>query len=198
MFASETYSLEDCLNFDSGTSDNSSKYALTNITSITHSNDGYYTVVSGASSSMSSYYGLVTFKDTTVPTNFKLSGDLKFTHYTSSGDIIHCLQACTSLTSDANTIVGMQCGEYKVSTGLMARPWNDGHNSRANTQLSSDVWYAIEMSYNNGTWSGVVKSNGSTVWSGSVSVSKTINYVGISESGGHNTFYFKNLKLKAL
>ena len=103
-----------------------------------------------------------------------------------------------NLTNSANSIVGVQLGEFRANYGIITRPWKDSEVSRTDGQLSSDTWYTFELSYTGGVWTGKIIVNDSVLWTGTVTASKTINYIGIAESGGHNTFQFKNLKIKPL
>lgn len=121
---------------------------------------------------------------------------MKFTH--SGTELHHTLMPTNNLTNSANSIVGVQLGEFRANYGIITRPWKDSEVSRTDGQLSSDTWYTFELSYTGGVWTGKIIVNDSVLWTGTVTASKTINYIGIAESGGHNTFQFKNLKIKPL
>ena len=192
----EIFVLEDCRFFDNASTDRSSDYTNTNISSVTHS-DGAYTVVSSASSSTSTYYAMVTPTGVSMPSNFEASVDMYFTTDPNS-NLAHVLIATNSLTSNSNSLNSAELGHYRVNKGFITRPWDDSLARRTNGTLSDNTWYKFIIQYNNGVFTGIIKQGDTTVFSDSISMSKTFNYVGACENAGHNTYKFKNLKIKAL
>ena len=196
MFLQEIYEVQDCRFYDSASTDRSSDYTKTNISTLTHSN-GVYTVESNASSSLSNYSSYVTPTGITIPSHFEASIDMYFT--TASTDIGHNLMASSNLSIQNSQLNGIVHGSYRVNKGIIVRPWDSNKTNRSDGACSSNTWYTFIMEYDGTDVTGTIKQGDTVVWTGTVSnLVKTISYISAYEDGGHNTYKFKNFKIKAL
>lgn len=193
---SETYEVQDLIFYDSATSDKSSEYNTRLVSSITH-NTNYYQVVTSSTSSLSNYMSTVLVKDlVNIPQHFKVVCDINLPNLqtTSGTDEIGLGIFTTNGQSNNEEMIDLMSNQ--LQKGLIARnPWGD---NRVNGKLSDDVWYTFELEYDGSVATGTIYNGNSTIWTGTLSSTKTINYIGLCELGKNSGYKFKNLKIKPL
>ena len=196
MFLQEIFVVEDCRYYDSATSDKTSNYNTRLISSITHSTD-YYQVNTSATSSTSSYLSTVLIKDlSNIPSHFIVSCELNLPNLTTTSGTDEIGLGIFNTNGQTNNESMIDLMSNQAQRGLIAR--NSWADNRVSGKLSENVWYTMELEYNGSTATGTIKQGTTNVWTGTLSSSKTINYIGLCELGKNSGFKFRKLKVKAL
>lgn len=196
-FSSEIYELEDTLKYDSGTSDNTSKYDTTSASGMSFAFDSTETAYKLTRTS--SGFGTILLKDLTVDTNVELSFDVKMMSMSSPNS-----QPRLGLYNGNNGVVGRLAkwgsgNTIQISTATKSA---DGTSiSSANISSNWSEWYTLKLTFDGNS----VKEElyqGNTLISSVTGTQSTLgnsNSVGIQFAYANGTIvYFKNLKVKPL
>ena len=97
-------------------------------------------------------------------------------------------------TSNEESLIDLMSNQ--AQKGLITRsPWADNRN---NGKLTQDIWYTMELEYDGSVVTAKILNGNNTVWSGTLSSTKTINYIGFCTLGKNSSYKFRKLKVKAL
>ena len=196
MNLQETYSIEDCLNYDIATKDNTSNYTTKNLNSHTFSTDKYIAERT-LGSSANTYYSLI-YPSTTLPTDYEISVDMLA--LTKEQDKQFGL--CVSDTYTETYTGTNQCFLYANSNrmALGYRVSGSLTNYGESSSYNINTWYTFKIKVS-GTTVTVQILNGSTVvqsWNGTLSNIQSWKKIMLITGGQSNTIYWKNLKIKPL
>ena len=196
MFVSETYVIEDCLFYDSATSDKTSKYSTLNADSFTHTTDCYSLVRALGESSASKYYTPVYLTDFTLPSDYEISVDI-------STDTIS-QEMLNIVSSPVQTYQGVS--EFGVLStavryGLFKRVSGTGTFYTTNGSLNANEFYTFKVRVNGTSVTGTITdSNGVQKHTNTQSISQASDFhkFTIVNGGKAHTVKFKNVKVKPL
>ena len=197
---SETYVVEDCLIYDTATSDKTSKYSTKNLNSFTFDTDHYIANRTLGTSPASTYYSPVYIDGLTLPTDYEITVDLLMTvHDTSVQNGFNISNTVLETYSNAN-----EASIYKIgnSQGLYYRVNGSLTRYDVGTVISANVWHRFYMKVEGTT----VVAKITNLSSSTVTLDKTQTLSNIqswkkfnlSVGGQSSAMWFKNLKVKPL
>ena len=173
----ETYEVQDCNFYDDASSDKTSSYSTRFVSSITHNTD-YYQVATTSTQSTSSYMSTTLINNlSNIPSHFEVSVEMMFPNITSSSGTHEIGLGIFNTNGQSNAESMIDLMSNQAQKGLIARtPWND---NRVTGKLSQDIWYTLKLEYDGSVATGTILDGSSVVWTGTLSSSKTINYIGL-------------------
>lgn len=138
----------------------------------------------------------VLIQNLTIPSHFKVTCEMMFPDITSSSGTHEIGVGLfeTNGTSNNESMIDLMSNQNQK--GLIVRnPWSD---NRVSGKLSQDIWYTMELEYDGSVVTGTIYNGNSTVWTGTLSSTKTINNIGFCTLGRNSSYKFRKLKVKAL
>ena len=196
MNLQETYEVEDCLNYDNATKDNTSNYTTKNLNSHTFSTDKYLAERT-LGSSANTYYSLI-YPSTTLPTDYEISVDMLALTKEQDKQFGLCISNTYTETYTGTNQCFLYANSNRMALGyrVSGSLTNYGESSSYNT----NTWYTFKIKVI-GTTVTVQILNGDTVvqsWNGTLSNIQSWKKIMLITGGQSNTIYWKNLKIKPL
>ena len=200
-YNSEIVNIEDCVVYDTASTDKSSKYSTKNLNSLSFSTDHYVAYRSLGTSPSSTYYSPIYISDLTLPTNYEIVVDVLMTVHATNVqngfNVSNTVLETYSGASEASLYkIGNSQGLYYRVNGSLTR-YDSGTSA-----IPANTWYRFYMKVEGTSVLGkITKLSDSTV-----TYNKTVTMANIqswkkfnlSVGGQSSSMYFKNLKIKAL
>ena len=196
-YNSEIVNIEDCVVYDTASTDKSSKYTTLNLNSLSWSTDHYVAYRSLGSSPTSTYYSQI-YTDDELPSNYEISMNIWASNVQEIQSGICISNTHPQTYSGTNQAMLVYQGKQK---GLMYRV-NGSLTRYDNTpSISREAWYHFKMTVQGTSVTAVITdSNNNSVYS----VTKTLSNISswkkwnIQLGNNSHTIHWKNLKIKAL
>ena len=201
MFLTKTYEVEDCYFYDDATTDNTSKYTTSAISSFTQDTDHYIATKTMASASATNYYAHLYPTDIAdLPSDYEFSIDLKVN--SKGSDFQSGLQVSDShittyqyMNELSNLLRQSDLGIFYRVNGTLTR-------HTGNHILSTSVWYRLTFKVEGTSVNAVVTNldSSSVVFSETKTLSNVTGWhkSQLAFGGQTQTLHFKNLKVKPL
>ena len=131
-----------------------------------------------------------------IPSHFIVTCDINLPNLSTTSGTDEIGLGIFNTNGQSNTESMIDLMSNQAQKGLIARnPWAD---NRTGGKLDQNIWYTFELEYTGTSATGTIKNGNTTVWTGNLSSTKTINYIGVCELGKASGFKFRNLKVKTL
>lgn len=197
----QIFGVQDLLKYDSGASDQTSKYDTTYLTgkAFSHENDAYKIT------SSSNGYGLLLAKDLSIPRNVVVSLDVKSVNGSGNHHIVNGVGLFDSANNrgvEVDAVKHHSLSQLAINGfTTSSSPTSDEITQTNNLTISSNTWYHIELEVTDTTLTAKIYNGDTLVQTLTTSNNKILtdnNTVGFAYYIVNGTAYFKNLKVKPL
>ena len=193
IISSEIY-VEDCIRYDDATSDKTSNYSTSGISSFTHSTDHYEAV----RSSTSQFYSPI-YADDTLPSKYEISVEVNGTFNVNSHQDMLTVGPNHPTTYSGTSEVGIVSTGARI--GLFKRLNGSGTFYTTSSNLSPNNWYKFILKVDGTSVTAkILNSQGTELHNATQTISEVVNYSKWNLICGDTTYTlkWKNLKIKPL